>query len=119
MYSVLYILYISKWAAFRYIQSNPEIKNTIEKQHKNMQESYNSLQQTGVQIKNRLLDSLEKFDEYESTLQSIMDNIKQWEPDILRDLQKPLENISSIESEMENIRVSIFKIFFFCIFQFF
>jgi len=71
-----------------------------------MQESYNSLQQTGVQIKNRLLDSLEKFDEYETTLQSIMDNIKQWEPEIMEDLQKPIEDIISIETEMENIRVS-------------
>jgi hypothetical protein len=99
----------------RYLHCNPDIKKTIEKQHSNMQESYNSLQQTGVQIKNRLLDSLEKFDEYETTLQSIMTNIKQWEPEINADLQKPIEEIVSIEAEMENIRVSILNlIYLFC-----
>jgi nesprin-1 len=73
-----------------------------------MQESYNALYQTGIQIKNRLLDSLEKFKEYETTMHSIMENIKQWEPEIMEDLQKPFDNISSIEAELEHVRVSTF-----------
>ena len=61
----------------RYKASNPDIKTTLDKQQQNMQESYNSLLQTATQIKNRLVDSLEKFKEYEDTLQSIFDNIEQ------------------------------------------
>ncbi len=45
----------------RYASTNPEIRPVVEKQHQNYQESYNSLLQTGAQIKNRLSDSLGKF----------------------------------------------------------
>ena len=55
----------------KYQESNPELLSNISKQHQNVQESFNSLLQTATQIKNRLLDSLEKFGEYEETLQSI------------------------------------------------
>ena len=60
----------------KYQQNSPELSGNISKQHQNVQESYNSLLQTATQIKNRLLDSLEKFGEYEETLQSIFENIE-------------------------------------------
>merc|ERR1719318_183024 len=66
----------------RYINSNPDIKAANDKQHQNVQESYNSLLHTATQIMNRLLDSLEKFKEYEETLESIIENIEKWEPEI-------------------------------------
>ncbi|XP_025834538.1 nesprin-1 isoform X2 [Agrilus planipennis] len=70
----------------------PEVKNVIEKQLSNVQESYDSLLQTAVQIKNRLLDSLAKFKEYESILQSIADNLDEYEVVINEQVQKPYDN---------------------------
>ena len=90
----------------RYKASNPDIKATLDKQQQNMQESYNSLLQTATQIKNRLVDSLEKFKEYEDTLQSIFDNIEQWEPEIGEELAKPVESLDMAKTELDNIRVS-------------
>lgn len=50
---------------------NPYIRSTIEKHIQNIQESYNSLLFTSLQIKNRLEDSLKKFQEYEDTIDDI------------------------------------------------
>ena len=90
----------------RYISSNPDIKATIDKQHQNVQESYNSLLHTATQIKNRLTDSLEKFKEYEETLESIIENIEKWEPEIAEELEKPIDTIEMAINELDNIRVS-------------
>merc|ERR1712106_877405 len=88
----------------RYINSNPNIKATNDKQHQNVQESYNSLLHTATQIKNRLMDSLEKFREYEETLESIIENIEKWEPEISEELSKPVDNIEMATEELDNIR---------------
>ena len=88
----------------RYISSNPDIKATIDKQHQNVQESYNSLLHTATQIKNRLTDSLEKFKEYEETLESIIENIEKWEPEIAEELEKPIDTIEMTINELDNIR---------------
>ena len=90
----------------RYQKSNHDIKANIEKQHQNVQESYNSLLHTATQIKNRLLDSLEKFKEYEETLESIIENINKWEPEITEELNKPVDSIDLATEELDNIRVS-------------
>ena len=91
----------------KYRTSNPDLPASIEKQHQNVQESYNSLLQTATQIKNRLLDSLEKFKDYEDTLQSIFENIDKWEPEIVEELSKTVETIDEVTEELENVRVSI------------
>ena len=91
----------------KYRTSNPDLPASIEKQHQNVQESYNSLLQTATQIKNRLLDSLEKFKDYEDTLQSIFENIDKWEPEIIEELSKTVETIDEVTDELENVRVSI------------
>merc|ERR1711923_256321 len=88
----------------KYRTSNPDLPASIEKQHQNVQESYNSLLQTATQIKNRLLDSLEKFKDYEDTLQSIFENIDKWEPEIVEELSKTVETIDEVTEELENVR---------------
>ena len=90
----------------RYQESNPELLINITKQHQNVQESYNSLLHTATQIKNRLLDSLEKFGEYEETLQSIFENIERWEPEISETLTKPIHTLNEASNELETVRVS-------------
>lgn len=65
--------------AAKYKKLKPEMKSTLERQHQNIQESFNSLLQTGAQIKNRLLDSISKFQEYEDTLDSVSQNLDNWE----------------------------------------
>ncbi|XP_055538750.1 muscle-specific protein 300 kDa isoform X3 [Wyeomyia smithii] len=66
----------------RYVLSAPEIKVRIENQMKNIRDSYNSLLNTSVQIKNRLHDSLNKFQEYEDTLDDIIKNLDEMEPEM-------------------------------------
>ena len=61
---------------------------------------------TATQIKNRLLDSLEKFGEYEETLQSIFENIERWEPEISETLTKPIHTLNEASNELETVRVS-------------
>ena len=90
----------------KYVYSRPDIRATIEKQHQNFQESYNSLLQTGTQIKNRLLDSLSKFQEYEDALDSILKDLETLEPQIKEDVDKPIEEIEDPQAEFEKIRVS-------------
>jgi len=79
----------------KYIQSRPSIKDTIVKQHQNIQESYNSLLQTAAQIKNRLLDSINKFNEYEETLEIISSKLEMWE--------MAVKNISEVASNSERL----------------
>lgn len=66
----------------RYVKTTPSIKSTIEKQLSNVQDSYNSLLHTAKQIKTRLDESLEKFIEYEKTLESIMENLEKVEEEL-------------------------------------
>jgi len=101
----------------KYIDQKPEIKATIEKQHQNFQESYNSLLQTGTQIKNRLADSMAKFQEYEGALEAIMKNVETLEPQIKEKLDKPLEEVGDLQQEFDDFKVNRYVIFDLCLFQ--
>jgi len=92
----------------RYITTIPQIDSTISKQLKNVQDSYESLLHTGLQIKKRLIESLAKFQEYEDTLESIMQNLDKWEPEIFETLESPIENIEASSQRLEYIRVRQF-----------
>ena len=87
----------------RYVRDRPDMKTKIEKQHQNFQESYNSLLQTGTQIKNRLADSLAKFQEYEDALDNIARNLEALEPKIRGD-SSAAEGTDNVQDEFEAIR---------------
>lgn len=89
----------------KYVNSAPAIKDTIEKQLNNVQDSYNSLLQTAIQIKNRLVDSLAKFKEYEDTLESIMQNLDEYEPIVAEEIEKPIENLNDAQTQLETAKV--------------
>nr|XP_022915902.1 nesprin-1 isoform X7 [Onthophagus taurus] len=82
----------------------PTVKDVIEKQLNNVQESYNSLLQTAVQIKNRLLDSLAKFKEYEATIDSISNNLDKYEPILDEEMEKPINNLQEAKELLETAR---------------
>lgn len=88
----------------RYVASTPAIQATIEKQLKNVQDSYDSLLHTAIQIKNRLLESLAKFQEYEDTLESIMRNLDTYEPVICQELDTPVTNLKEAQQQLESAR---------------
>lgn len=88
----------------RYVSVNPAIRSTIETQLQNVQDSYNSLLNTALQIKNRLAESLAKFQEYENTLESIMKNLDTYETEMSQSLDAPLDNLISAEQSLENAR---------------
>lgn len=85
----------------RYEPYSNSIKEKIENQIKNIQESYNSLLQTSIQIKNRLYDSLSKFKEYEETLDSIMQNLDSFEKVIDMEMQKPLNTLNEAKMQLQ------------------
>lgn len=91
----------------RYARTTPSVKETIEKQLNNVQDSYNSLLHTAIQIKNRLLDSLAKFKEYEDTLESILQKLDEYEPIITEEVEKPVINLSGAREQLETARVSL------------
>lgn len=85
----------------RYEPTTPAIRATIETQLKNIQESYNSLLQTSVQIRNRLHESLAKFQEYENTIASIMRNLDEYEPIITSEFDEPPTNIEMAQTQLK------------------
>lgn len=85
----------------RYEPSVPSIRQTVEEQLKNIQDSYNSLLQTSVQIKNRLHESLSKFQEYEDTLDSIMKNLNEYEPVIQTELDAPATSLELAQNQLK------------------
>lgn len=85
----------------RYEAASPTIRNTIETQLKNIQDSYNSLLSTSVQIRNRLQESLGKFQEYENTLTSILNNLDEYEPIINNDLDSPATNLEMAQDQLK------------------
>lgn len=95
----------------RYQKTTPSIKDTIESQLKNIQESYNSLLHTSVQIKNRLLESLAKFKEYEDTLESIMKNLEEYEPIIQTELDTPATNLEMAQGQLKCAQVRNLPLF--------
>ncbi|XP_018395829.1 PREDICTED: nesprin-1 isoform X2 [Cyphomyrmex costatus] len=88
----------------RYVGANPTIRSIIEMQLQNVQDSYNSLLNTALQIKNRLTESLTKFQEYENTLESIMKNLDMYEMEMTQELEAPLNNLTSAEQSLESAR---------------
>jgi nesprin-1 len=85
----------------RYETISPMIRERIENQIKNIQDSYNSLLHTSIQIKNRLYDSLNKFKEYEDTLDSIMNNLDEMENVIDLEMEKPLVNLAEAKTQLQ------------------
>ncbi|XP_032294435.1 muscle-specific protein 300 kDa isoform X26 [Drosophila virilis] len=85
----------------RYEPTTPGIRPTVESQLKNIQDSYNSLLQTSVQIKNRLLESLAKFQEYEDTLDNIMRNLEAYEPIIQTELDAPATSLELAQNQLK------------------
>lgn len=63
----------------KYELCNPYIRSTMETHILNVQESYNSLLTTSIQIKNRLEDSLQKFEDYESTINDIEKKLAEYQ----------------------------------------
>ncbi|XP_054006700.1 muscle-specific protein 300 kDa isoform X2 [Hylaeus anthracinus] len=88
----------------RYVTVNTEIKTVIETQLQNVQESYNSLLNTALQIKKRLAESLIKFQEYENTLESIMKNLDAYEPEITQEMEAPFDTLEQAKERFENAR---------------
>lgn len=85
----------------RYEPTSPAIRGTIEMQLKNIQDSYDSLLNTSVQIRNRLHDSLAKFEEYENTLDSIAANLNEYEPIISTDLEQPATTLEMAQDQLK------------------
>lgn len=85
----------------RYDHSTPTIRTTIETQLKNIQDSYDSLLNTSVQIRNRLHESLAKFQEYENTIDSIMHNLADYEPVITTELDEPATNLAMAQEQLK------------------
>lgn len=95
----------------RYVSTTPNIQATIEKQLKNVQDSYDSLLHTAIQIKNRLYESLAKFKEYEDTLDSIMRNLESLEPVVMEEVELPVTSLQDAQKRLENAKVSHDKSF--------
>lgn len=85
----------------RYEQTTPNIRPVVESQLKNIQDSYDSLLNTSVQIRNRLQESLSKFQEYENTLDSISNNLDQIEPVINTELDEPATNLDMAKDKLK------------------
>ena len=85
----------------RYEPFSSTVREKIEGQIKNIQESYNSLLHTSIQIKNRLYDSLSKFKEYEDTLDSILQNLDGFEKVVDMEMEKPLITLNEAKSQLQ------------------
>lgn len=85
----------------RYEPFSKTVRDKIEGQIKNIQDSYNSLLHTSIQIKNRLYDSLNKFKEYEETLDSIMQNLDGFEKVIDMEMEKPLNTLNEAKNQLQ------------------
>ncbi|XP_059468655.1 muscle-specific protein 300 kDa isoform X2 [Neocloeon triangulifer] len=88
----------------RYVVSVPSLQAAIEKQLQNVQDSYNSLLNTAIQIKNRLLESLSKFQEYEDTVESIMRNLDVLEPQITTEVDTHAASLADSQHQVERVR---------------
>lgn len=85
----------------RYEPYSSAVRDKIEGQIKNIQDSYNSLLQTSIQIKNRLYDSLNKFKEYEETLDSILQNLDGFEKVIDMEMEKPVNTLNEAKTQLQ------------------
>lgn len=84
----------------RYEAVSPNIRPTIETQLKNVQDSYDSLLNTSVQIRNRLQESLGKFEEYENILDSILKNLDEYETTI-GELEEPATTLEMAQAQLK------------------
>lgn len=88
----------------RYEPTSPSIRPNIESQLKNIQDSYDSLLNTSIQIRNRLQESLNKFKEYENTLDSIAANLNEYEPQI-DNLDEPATTLEMAQDQLKLAQV--------------
>ncbi|KAA0201773.1 hypothetical protein HAZT_HAZT011047 [Hyalella azteca] len=93
----------------KYIGSVETIQETYEHQIHNLQESYDSLLRTALQIQKRLAESLAKFEEYEATLDNITANLDEWEPIIVEETNTPVQTIEDAKYQLEMARVKLVK----------
>ena len=91
----------------RYIGTMPSIQEKIERQLHNIQESYNSLLGTATQIEKRLKESLAKFEEYEATLETITNNLEEWEPTIVEETNTAVQTMEEAKYQLDMTRVSV------------
>lgn len=84
----------------RYESSSPKIRSTVETQLKNVQDSYDSLLNTSMQIRNRLQESLAKFEEYENILDSIQKNLEEYENSI-GELDEPATTLVMAKDQLK------------------
>lgn len=85
----------------RYEQNSPKIRSVIETQLKNVEDSYQSLLNTSVQIRNRLQESLAKFEEYENILGSIQKNLEEYEL-AFEDLDEPAISLDMAKEQLNS-----------------
>lgn len=90
----------------RYEATTPNIKDTVGKQLKNVNDSHKSLLATALQIERRLREGLAKFKEYEDTLESILNNLDECEPAIT-ELDVPVEGLAHGRDLLDKARVSV------------
>lgn len=84
----------------RYESTSPSIRQNIGTQLKNIQDSYDALLNTALQIRNRLQESLGKFEEYENILESIAKNLVEYEP-IIGDLEEPATTLDMARDQLK------------------
>lgn len=85
----------------RYETNSPKIRSIVETQLKNVQDSYDSLLNTSVQIRNRLQESLAKFEEYENILASIQKNLEEHEAAI-GELDEPAITLDMAKNQLKS-----------------
>lgn len=105
----------------KYEHCNPYIRTTIETHLKNVQDSYDSLLKTSVQIKSRLEDSLAKFQDYEDTLDDLDKKLAQYQKEVpspddecpnqlcvcLEDLERAKAMSNSLQKEKQRLAAAV------------
>ncbi|XP_052870916.1 muscle-specific protein 300 kDa-like, partial [Anopheles cruzii] len=86
----------------RYVLGAPAIRGRIETQMRNIRDSYGSLLNTSVQIKNRLHESLAKFQEYEDTLDDIGRQLDELEPRVADERQVGVTDYGAGQRQLES-----------------
>lgn len=84
----------------RYEASSPKVRSAVETQLRNVQDSYDSLLNTSVQIRNRLHESLAKFAEYENILDSIQKNLEEYEVS-MSELEEPATTLDMAKTQLK------------------
>jgi hypothetical protein len=58
-------------------------------------------------LQQRLNDSLIKFQEYEAIIESILHNLKEWEPHIAEQLDTSVVSIEDCKKQLDDIKVRV------------